>query len=38
MHEQTLTVFLLGLQVLCTVIAFTVRYPLAYLLFGEVVA
>ena len=25
-------------QVLCTVIAFTIRYPLAYLLFGEVVA
>ena len=38
MHEQTLTVFLLVLQVLCTMIAFTVRYPLAYLLFGEVVA
>ena len=38
MHEQTLTVFLLVLQVLCTVVAFTIRYPLAYLLFGEVVA
>jgi len=38
MHEQTLTCWLLVLQVLCSVVAFTVRYPLAYLLFGEIVA
>lgn len=38
MHERTLTLVMLLFQVLCTVIAFTVRYPLAYLLFGEVVA
>lgn len=38
MHEQTLTCWLLVVQVLCSVVAFTVRYPLAYLLFGEIVA
>ena len=37
MHEQSLTLVLLALQVLCSVVAFTVRYPLAFLLFGEVV-
>lgn len=38
MHERTLTTVLLVVQVLCTIVAFTIRYPLAFLLFGEVVA
>ena len=38
MHEQTLTLSILAIQVLSSVLAFMVRYPLAYLLFGEVVA
>jgi UDP-N-acetylglucosamine--dolichyl-phosphate N-acetylglucosaminephosphotransferase len=38
LHERTVTVVLLGLQLLCTAVAFTVRYPLAFLLFGEVAA
>merc|ERR1719431_2336681 len=38
MHEKSLTLTILAIQVLSSVIAFLVRYPLAYLLFGEVVA
>jgi len=38
MHEQSLTLSILAIQVLSSVLAFMVRYPLAYLLFGEVVA
>eukprot|EP00090_Calanus_glacialis_P002250 TRINITY_DN11685_c0_g1_i1.p1 TRINITY_DN11685_c0_g1~~TRINITY_DN11685_c0_g1_i1.p1 ORF type:complete len:415 (-),score=127.99 TRINITY_DN11685_c0_g1_i1:160-1404(-) len=38
MHEQTLTLTILAIQVLSSVLAFMVRYPLAYLMFGEVVA
>jgi len=38
MHERSLTLTILAIQVLSSVIAFLVRYPLAYLLFGEVVA
>jgi len=38
MHEERLTVCLLVVQALCSLVAFAVRYPLAYLLFGEVVA
>ena len=38
MHEQTLTMTILAIQVLSSVLAFMVRYPLAYLMFGEVVA
>merc|ERR1719259_337168 len=38
MHEQTLTTSLLVLQVVCSCVAFAIRYPMALLLFGEVVA
>eukprot|EP00092_Neocalanus_flemingeri_P041983 GFUD01045732.1.p1 GENE.GFUD01045732.1~~GFUD01045732.1.p1 ORF type:complete len:415 (+),score=114.68 GFUD01045732.1:45-1289(+) len=38
MHEQTLTVTILVIQVLSSVLAFMVRYPLAYLMYGKVVA
>ena len=38
MHEQTLTVAILVIQVLSSVLAFMVRYPLAYLMYGKVVA
>lgn len=38
LHERTVTCLLLLLQLLCTLVAFTIRYPLAYLLFGEIVA
>jgi len=38
MHERTLTILLLVLQVMCSCVAFVIRYPLAKLLFGEVVA
>jgi len=37
MHEQTLTLTLLLIQMVSSLLAFTVRYPLAFLLFGEVV-
>jgi len=36
LNERNLTILLLVIQVLCSVLAFTVRYPLAYLLYGEV--
>jgi len=38
MHEQTLTILILTIQILCSILAFCIRYPLAFLLFGEVVA
>jgi len=36
MHERTLTLVLLTIQIFCSAIAFAIRYPLAFLLFGEV--
>jgi len=38
MREQTLTLMLLGVQVICSLLAFTIRYPLAFLLYGEIIA
>ncbi|TRY74710.1 hypothetical protein TCAL_09186 [Tigriopus californicus] len=38
MHEQTLTIVLLVFQVFCSVLAFFIRYPLAYLFYGEIIA
>ncbi len=38
MREPTLTRLLLGLQLACTDVAFTVRYPLALAFYGEIVA
>jgi len=38
MREQTLTLVLLGVQVICSLLAFTIRYPLAFLLYGEIIA
>ena len=38
MREQTLTLVLLGVQVFCSLLAFTIRYPLAFLLYGEIIA
>ena len=38
LHERTLTCVILGLQIICSCIAFTIRYPLALLFYGEVVA
>jgi len=38
MREQTLTLVLLGVQVICSLMAFTIRYPLAFLLYGEIIA
>ena len=38
MREQTLTLVLLAVQVICSLLAFTIRYPLAFLLYGEVIA
>ena len=38
MKEQTLTMVLLGVQVFCSLLAFTIRYPLAFLLYGEIIA
>lgn len=38
MHEQTLTIALLMFQVFCSVLAFFIRYPLAYLFYGEIIA
>ena len=36
-HEKNVTLVLLLFQVFCSLVAFMVRYPLAYLLFGEIV-
>ena len=38
MPEQRLTMVLLVIQVICSMVAFTIRYPLAYLLYGEIIA
>lgn len=38
LHERTLTCVILGFQIFCSCIAFTIRYPLALLFYGEVVA
>ena len=38
MREDRLTLVLLGVQVACSLLAFAIRYPLAYLLYGEIVA
>ena len=38
LHERTLTIVLLAFQILCSCLAFTIRYPLALLFYGEVVA
>ena len=38
MHERTLTVLLLVIQVACSVVAFAIRYPLAFLFYGEIIA
>lgn len=38
LHERTLTIVLLAFQILCSCLAFTIRYPLALLFYGEIVA
>ena len=38
LHEQTLTIILLAVQVVCSCVAFGIRYPLALAFYGEVVA
>ncbi len=38
MHERTLTTLLLILQVVCSVVAFVIRYPLAFYFYGEIIA
>ena len=38
LHERTLTCALLGCQTICSCIAFAIRYRLALLFYGEVVA
>jgi len=38
MHEETLTIVILAIQIICSALAFCIRYPLAFLLFGEVIA
>ena len=38
LHEQTLTMILLMVQVVCSCLAFGIRYPLALEFYGEVVA
>ena len=38
MHERTLTIVILCIQVLCSCLAFLIRYPLAKLFYGEVIA
>jgi len=38
MHEQTLTVVILSFQIVCSCLAFLIRYPLAMLFYGEVIA
>ena len=37
LQERDLTLLLLLLQVACSALAFTIRYPLAYFFFGEIV-
>ena len=38
MHERSLTLVLLAFQVLCSGLAFGIRYPLAKLFYGEIIA
>eukprot|EP00095_Tigriopus_kingsejongensis_P009755 snap_masked-scaffold422_size175911-processed-gene-0.13 protein:Tk09755 transcript:snap_masked-scaffold422_size175911-processed-gene-0.13-mRNA-1 annotation:"udp-n-acetylglucosamine--dolichyl-phosphate n-acetylglucosaminephosphotransferase" len=38
MPEQYVTVLLLGFQVCCSLLAFVIRYPLAYFFYGEIIA
>ena len=38
LHERTLTIVILTIQVLCSLLAFVIRYPLAKLFYGEVIA
>ena len=38
LHERTLTIVLLSLQVLCSTVAFVIRYPLALFFYGEIIA
>ena len=38
LHERTLTIAILGFQIICSVIAFLIRYPAAKLFYGEVIA
>lgn len=38
LHERTLTIVLLLLQIVCSCLAFVIRYPLAKLFYGEVIA
>lgn len=38
LHERTLTIILLCFQVFCSCLAFLIRYPLAKLFYGEVIA
>ena len=38
MREDSLTLVLLGDQVACSLLTFAIRNPLAYLLYGEIVA
>lgn len=37
LHERDLTLLLLVIQIGCSALAFAIRYPLAYLFFGEIV-
>lgn len=38
LHERTLTIVILCIQVFCSCVAFLIRYPLAKLFYGEVIA
>ncbi|XP_040569936.1 UDP-N-acetylglucosamine--dolichyl-phosphate N-acetylglucosaminephosphotransferase [Lepeophtheirus salmonis] len=38
LREERLTIILLSFQILCSVLAFFIRYPLALLFYGEVIA
>ncbi len=38
MHERNLTILLLIIQAFCSVIAFVIRYPLAFFFYGEIIA
>jgi len=38
MHEQSLTILLILIQIIFSFIAFFIRYPLALMFYGEVIA
>ena len=38
LHEKSLTIVILLFQVMCSCLAFVIRYPLAKLFYGEVIA